>query len=95
MPILPENPCADGHPELALMTLATTLLDDLPVMVCNRCGERLSFEDAVRNDERLKIAQAIQALHDRLDETDVWENEGRGYLAEAVGIVRGSGHSDD
>lgn len=39
---------------------------------------------------REQVAQVIQARHDQLDETDVWENEGRGYLAEAVEIARGS-----
>jgi hypothetical protein len=57
MPIMSENPCADGHPELRLLIEVTTFSDRLPVMHCRRCGENLSFEDAVRNDERIKLAK--------------------------------------
>jgi hypothetical protein len=88
MPIMPENQCADSHQELALMTVCTSLRDVNAMLLCNRCGDTVTFEAAVRNDERMKIARAIQALHDRLDATDVWENEGRGYLADAVGLAR-------
>lgn len=62
MPTMPENPCADGHPELRLMTEVTSFSDRLPVMHCNRCESTMTFEAAIRNDERIKIVQAIQAV---------------------------------
>lgn len=52
------NPCAESHQELSLMLKVTSLTDRLPVMHCNRCGENLSYEDAVRNDERIQIRKA-------------------------------------
>lgn len=55
MPTQKINPCLDSHQELSLMTEVTSFGDQLPVMHCNRCGTSLSFEDAVRNDERLKL----------------------------------------
>jgi len=68
MPTFKPGLCAERHQELSLMTEATTFCDRLPVMHCRRCGENLSFEEAVRNDERIKIARDIQALHDRFVE---------------------------
>lgn len=60
MPTLPDNPCADGHPELKLLIEVTHLGERLPAYHCNRCGDRLGYEDAIRNDERIKIARRIE-----------------------------------
>lgn len=43
------------------------------------------IEQAVRE----RVANDIEARRLQLDPGDVWENEGRGYLAEAVAIARG------
>lgn len=66
MPIMPENLCANGHQELSLMKEVTTFHDRLPVMHCNRCGENLGVEDAIRNDERIQIAKASVPVEIRL-----------------------------
>lgn len=55
MATMPTNPCADSHPELALLIEITSLSDRLPKFLCNRCGDQLGFEQAVRNDERLQL----------------------------------------
>lgn len=50
------GPCPDGHQELKLMTEVTTLADHPDrAMMCNACNHVLTFEDAVRNDERMKL----------------------------------------
>lgn len=59
MPIMSENPCASGHPELKLLLEVTSFSDRLPVMHCRRCGENLPYEQAIRNDERLKVTARL------------------------------------
>lgn len=51
------GPCPDGHQELQLMTECTTLTDTERQMLCNRCCHAMSFEDAVRNNERMQLGR--------------------------------------
>lgn len=62
MATMSPNPCAEGHQELALMLDVTAFGDSTQQMRCNRCGNTLDFEDAVRNDERIRIAAAIEDM---------------------------------
>lgn len=66
-----DDPCRYGHPELKLMIEVTTFRDRLPVMHCNRCGAQLGFEEAVRNDERIKWAAEF-------DRAAAWHRDGQG-----------------
>lgn len=75
MATAPENPCRWGHPELGLMANITTLLDVNTVLRCPRCKNFLSFEDAVRNDERMRWAA-------KFDEAAAW------HRADAAGPLR-------
>jgi hypothetical protein len=58
----PLNPCALGHEELGLMRNMTTFRDVDTVMMCTRCGKPMTFENAVRNDERIRWAAAFAAM---------------------------------
>ncbi len=51
------GPCPGGHQELKLMKEITSLTDTERQMMCNLCCHAMSFEDAVRNDERMKIGR--------------------------------------
>lgn len=59
---VPVSPCAEGHPELSLMKNVTALRDVETMLSCLRCGEILSFEEAVRNDERIRWAAEFERL---------------------------------
>lgn len=90
MPTLRENPCVDSHQELALMSNVTSLLDVNAMMLCNRCGDTMTFEDAVRNDERMRIVRGIQKLNDHLSETGGVVAEVATFTArQALAIARG------
>lgn len=65
MTIIPANPCRFGHPELKLFADITTYYDRLPQMLCPRCGSALSYEEAVRNDERLRMEAEIAGVIER------------------------------
>src|SRR5688572_13526088 len=56
------GPCEDGHQELKLMKEITSLTDTERQMMCNRCCHAMTFEEAVRNDERIKAKRLAELL---------------------------------
>lgn len=84
MTVLAANPCEAGHQGIALLKDVTTLGERLPRYLCNRCGTILTFEQAIRNDERLIVTEAIAtALEGVSADPFAWI-----YLAAAAEWVR-------
>jgi len=87
MPKVEFDPCEEGHPELAQLVDVSTLRDRLPRYRCPRCSTDLTFEDAIRNDERMKILADMPRLVGMISDIVSTTPLGAREAAEAVAII--------